>query len=66
MEESKEYKVYRDEYGITIKTRKSGTSTPLYIDFPIKSRKDFNEYKEHHDTDYLKDFQKNGKIYPDS
>jgi len=59
LEENEEYKVYTDEYGITVKKRKSGTSAPLYIDFPIKNRSDFYQYREHYGKDYSKRLPKN-------
>ncbi len=54
LEETDEYKVYVDQYGITMKARKTGTSTPLDLEFPVKDRASFNKYKEYYDTDYSK------------
>lgn len=52
LEETGEFRIYVDNFGITKKVRKTGTSTPLEIDYPIKSRKDFSGYKEHYTGDY--------------
>lgn len=46
MEEGAGYKIIRDQFGITKKVLTGGNSTPLDLDFPIKSRKDFEAYKE--------------------
>jgi hypothetical protein len=46
LEESEEYKVYTDRYGITLKVYKKGTSAPLDLAFPIAGRADFERYKE--------------------
>lgn len=48
LERGDAYNIVRDKYGITKKVLTSGTSTPLDLDFPIKSRKDFEQYKEHY------------------
>jgi uroporphyrinogen decarboxylase len=50
LEESEEYKVYTDRYGITMKVYKKGTSTPLDLAFPIASRADFERYRERYST----------------
>jgi len=50
LEESEEYKVYTDRYGITLKAYKKGTSAPLDLAFPIACRADFERYKEHYST----------------
>jgi len=54
IEEDKYYKVYKNKYGITLKERKDGTSAPLDLDFPIKDRKDFDNYRQHYDSDFKK------------
>jgi hypothetical protein len=53
LEESEEYKVYTDRYGITLKVYKKGTSTPLDLAFPIAGRADFERYKEHYSAGSL-------------
>jgi len=52
LEETAEMRVYKDTYGITKKIRKTGTATPLEISYPIKNRKDFEEYKERYSRDF--------------
>ena len=52
IEDTDEFRIITDRYGITKKERKTGTSTPHEIDYPIKSRKDFGMYKEHYTKDY--------------
>ena len=61
VEENDEYRTCIDQYGITVKQRKTGTSVPLDLDFPIKNRRDFEEYKEHYDSDYARRLPKNWK-----
>jgi len=48
LEESEEYKVYIDRYGITMKIYKKGTTPPLDLAFPIAGRADFERYTEHY------------------
>jgi hypothetical protein len=50
LEESEEYKLYTDRYGITLKVYKKGTSAPLDLAFPIAARSDFERYKEHYSS----------------
>lgn len=52
LEENEEYRTYVDQYGITVKQRKTGTAVPLDLDFPIKNRRDFERYREHYDSNY--------------
>jgi hypothetical protein len=52
LEEDEEYRVVVDQYGITKKERKTGTTPPLDLDFPIKCRTDFEAYKEHYSRDF--------------
>jgi len=52
LEENDEYRTYIDQYGITVKQRKTGTAVPLDLDFPIKNRRDFEKYREHYERDY--------------
>jgi hypothetical protein len=54
LEESEEYRVFTDRYGITMKVYKKGSSAPLDLDFPIKNRRDFERYKELYDRDFRK------------
>jgi len=61
IEEDDDYRIYTDQYGITLKQMKTGTAVPLDLDFPIKNRKDFERYKEHYDNDYGKRLPENWK-----
>jgi uroporphyrinogen decarboxylase len=61
LEEDNEYKTYIDEYGITMRVRKAGASTPLDLNFPIKDRRDFEAYKEHYSNDHLQRLPGNWK-----
>jgi len=54
VEENEEYRTFVNEFGITVKIRKSGTAVPLDLDFPIKNRRDFEAYKELYDRDFSK------------
>lgn len=46
-EEDKENIVFlREEDGKVVKTRKDGTSMPQFLEFPVKSKKDFEKIKE--------------------
>lgn len=59
LEEDDEYKTYVDSYGIKTKIRKTGTSAPMHLSFPIKNRRDFERYKEYYDKDYSRRLPKN-------
>jgi len=59
LEEDAESRTFIDEYGITKKERKTGTSPPLDIRFPVESRKDFQAYKEHYTRDFAKRLPRN-------
>ncbi len=52
--ENEEYRTFVNEFGITVKIRKTGTAVPLDLDFPIKNRRDFEVYKELYDRDFSK------------
>lgn len=52
LEEDDEYRVVVDQYGITKKERKTGTTPPLDLDFPIKCRADFEAYKAHYSRNF--------------
>jgi len=54
LQENEHYRIYTDNYGLTIKIIKTSASTPLVIDYPIKTRKDFNKYIEKYDYDFKK------------
>jgi hypothetical protein len=52
LEEDAESRTIIDQYGITKKERKNGTSAPLDLEFPVASQKDFDAYKEHYTRDF--------------
>jgi uroporphyrinogen decarboxylase len=54
IEETAEHRVFKDSFGITKKVMKTSASTPLVIDYPIKSRRDFQAYCELYDKDFKK------------
>jgi len=59
LEETNEYKILIDSYGIKQKIRKDNTSMPLFMDHPIKNRNDFEEYKQYYDDNIEKRLPKN-------
>jgi len=46
IEETDTYRLTRDEKGVTAKHSKVGASLPQYIDYPVKSRRDYEALKE--------------------
>jgi len=59
IEENDEFIIYKNNYGITQKRLKDEnggirSSMPMYLDFPIRSRNDFLDYRERVDTDFEK------------
>jgi uroporphyrinogen decarboxylase len=54
IEETAEHRVFRDVFGITKKVMKTSASTPFVIDYPIKTRRDFEAYRELYDRDFKK------------
>jgi uroporphyrinogen decarboxylase len=52
--ENGDYKVYKDNFGITKKVYKKKASIPLVTDYPIKNRKDLNDYLEKYDFHFKK------------
>jgi len=44
----------REDDGKIVKTRKDGTSMPLFLEFPVKNRKDFEKIKERFNPDHPK------------
>ena len=46
IEETEEYRVFRDEMGVIQKDWKHKSSIPHYIDFTLKQAKDWDEYKK--------------------
>ncbi|UCF95924.1 MAG: hypothetical protein JSV89_12130 [Spirochaetaceae bacterium] len=45
-EETDEYLVYQDEYGVKKRLRKSGASVPEFIGWQVENRRDFERIKE--------------------
>ena len=45
-EETEEYLVYQDEYGVRKKVTKAGASVPEFIGWQVESRKDFERLRE--------------------
>ena len=42
-EETEDYRVFQDDFGIKKKINKKGASIPQFIDWPVKNRKDFED-----------------------
>jgi len=59
LEDKDDYIVFKDNYGITQKILKKGTSAPMSIDYPIKSLKDFYDYMQFYDKDFKKRLPEN-------
>jgi len=49
VEEDEEYRTLYDSYGILKKERKTGSTPPLDLAFPIATRADFDAYRERYD-----------------
>jgi len=63
IEENDEFIIFKDDYGITqkrLKDEQGGirSSMPMYLDFPVKTRRDFALYKERFDPDFSKRVKK--------
>jgi uroporphyrinogen decarboxylase len=59
IEETDDFVIFKDDYGITQKRLKDEhggirSSMPMYLDYPIKSDNDFQEYLERMDYDFEK------------
>lgn len=70
IEETDDFVIFRDDYGITQKRLKDEhggirSSMPMYLDYPIKTISDFQEYTERVDHDFNKrteaDWEKNAR-----
>lgn len=59
LEETNEYKVLIDSYGIKQKIRMDNASMPLFMDRPIKTRNDFEEYKQYYNDNIEKRLPRN-------
>jgi len=54
IEDSSDYKIYIDSYGLKQKEGKVTAGTPMVLDYPIKNKKDFYKYRDLYDDDYKK------------
>jgi len=54
LEDNDEYKIYKDSYGLKKKEGKISAGIPMVIEYPIKNKKDFYNYRELYDNDYKK------------
>ena len=54
VEDNDEYKIYQDSYGLKKKEGKISAGIPMVIEYPIKNKKDFYNYRERYDNDYKK------------
>jgi len=45
LEETDEFTVFRDERGVTQRRRKTGISMPQFLDYPVKTRDDWERLK---------------------
>ncbi len=60
IEETENYKIVIDDWGVKCKIFKSGDSSiPHYLEFPIKNRNDFKEFKRRLDPDTKGRFPEN-------
>jgi uroporphyrinogen decarboxylase len=48
VQEDEDYIVHTDHWGIVRKDYKHGESMPHFLEFPVKSRRDWEEYQERH------------------
>lgn len=61
LEEREHTRVIRDHHGITQEIRKQGASIPHYIDYPVKTREDWEQLKRRLDPDTPTRFPDNWK-----
>lgn len=54
IEDNSQFQVFEDNYGITQKKLKKGTSVAMNINYPVKNARDFDKYKEKYDWDFTK------------
>ncbi|MDD3521271.1 MAG: uroporphyrinogen decarboxylase family protein [Actinomycetota bacterium] len=54
IEENSNYKIFTDNFGIKQKIYKHNSSIPLILEYPIKSREEFENYKLFYDKDFKK------------
>ena len=46
LEENEDYRVVRNERGVTLKEKKKNVSIPQFLEYPVKSRRDYEIIKE--------------------
>lgn len=61
VEENNDYKIFIDEYGLTQKVLRKSASTPMVLKYPVKTSKDFNNYKESYSDNYSERLPKDWK-----
>ncbi len=59
IEETEDYKILQDKYGIVNKVTKLRAATPMPLKYPITDRKSFYNYIDLYDRDYRKRFPEN-------
>jgi uroporphyrinogen decarboxylase len=53
IEKSNGYIIYKDSYGVTNKSDLGMTTLPMELDYPVKDREDWIEYKEYYRADTI-------------
>jgi hypothetical protein len=54
LEENTDYRIYTDNFGITLRKNKKSSSGPWVIKYPIHNRNDFYRYRARYDHDIKK------------
>ncbi|MCL6087623.1 MAG: hypothetical protein M1475_04360, partial [Actinobacteria bacterium] len=54
IEDNMNYKIYLDSYGLKKKEGKITAGIPMVIEYPIKNKRDFYNYRDLYDNDYRK------------
>lgn len=52
VEETNEFKIYYDEFGVKKKDIKGHVSMPLFLEFPVKNRNDFEKIKSFYSSNF--------------
>lgn len=52
IDENEDYIIFSDDFGIVQKKNKQKTGMPLFLEFPVKNRSDFEKIKEGFDSNY--------------
>lgn len=61
IDDQSNYKIYMDSFGLKKKIYKHNSGIPMVLEYPIKSREDFENYKTLYDRDFEKRFPINFK-----